>query len=266
MTSLKDEMMLPPSADVDNLVKNLEVGTDGMFLWARLMIQYLHSPALSKSQRLKMIREVRFPEGLETMYDRIGAYIEARFEVERELAKQVFTWLSFSKRQMTVRELQQAIQPEADNAEQEEEEKEELSDFSQRVVMTCAGLVEIEILHDPVQDRPTDFFPFIHLSAKAYFSGEEGALVLRKQANLSIDPCQANVTIAKTCLEYLTFALPAQPLAGKVGAILVKANSWRHFRLAHTQHCIGHSTLHRLQRFQVYQPKIPIRIFRTCSI
>ena len=215
VSSLKEETLLPPSADIDNLVANLETGADGMFLWARLMMKYLSSPALSKPQRLKIIRDVTFPEGLEAMYDRIGGLIETGFEVEKELAKQVVIWLTFTKRQITTRELQEAVQSEDDDAEPGEEEL--LSDFTQRVVMTCAGLVEIENMHDPVQGRSTDFFRFIHLSAKEYFSGEEGVRASHDQRHFTMSKCQANILITRTCLEYLTFALPAQPLGGDVG-------------------------------------------------
>jgi flagellar biosynthesis GTPase FlhF len=215
VASLKEETLLPPSADVDNLVANLEIGADGMFLWARLMMRYLSSPALSKQQRLKIIRDVTFPEGLEAMYDRIGALIENGFEVEKDLAKQVVIWLAFAKRQITTRELQEAVQSDEDDAETGEEEQ--LSDFIQRVVMTCAGLVEIENMYDPVQRRSTDFFRFIHLSAKEYFSGEEGVRASHDKGHFLMNPCQANILITRTCLEYLTFALPAQPLGGDVG-------------------------------------------------
>jgi hypothetical protein len=212
---LKDETLLPPSSDVDILVANLEIGADGMFLWARLMIRYLSSPALSETQRLKIIRDVTFPEGLEAMYDRIGALIETGFEVEKELAKQVVIWLSFTKRQMTTRELQEAVQSGDDDEEPGEEEQ--LSDFTQRVVMTCAGLVEIENMHDPIQGRSIDFFRLIHLSAEEYFSKEEGIRVSNDKGHFTMNPCQANILITQTCLEYLTFALPAQPLGGDVG-------------------------------------------------
>lgn len=230
VASLKDETLLPPSADVDNLVANLETGADGMFLWARLMIRYLSSLALSKPQRLKIIRDVTFPEGLEAMYDRIGALIETGFEVEKELARQVVIWLTFTKRQITTRELQEAVQSEDGDAEPGEEEK--LSDFTQRVVMTCAGLVEIENMHDPVQGRSTDFFRFIHLSAKEYFSGEEGIQALHDKRHLSINPCQSNILITRTCLEYLTFALPAQPLGGDVGCTANQAQLVQAFPLS----------------------------------
>jgi hypothetical protein len=46
-----------------------------------------------------------------------------------------------------------------DDAEPREEQ--EISGFTRRVVMTCAGLVEIENMHDPGLGGSTDFFRFI---------------------------------------------------------------------------------------------------------
>jgi hypothetical protein len=89
LAALIEDGLLPqvePSALVDQLVR----GADGMFLWAKLMVDYLDSPALTPRKRLATIQEVIFPEGLERMYDRILALIAKRGKTERCLAGQIF--------------------------------------------------------------------------------------------------------------------------------------------------------------------------------
>lgn len=68
---LTDEQLLPPHCDFTDIVTRLLGGSAGMFLWARLMIGYLTSRALSPSQRLSIIYSVNLPEGLDQMYRRI---------------------------------------------------------------------------------------------------------------------------------------------------------------------------------------------------
>lgn len=52
---------LPSDANKSQLVDHLKTGADGMFLWARLMVSYLKSRALTPRQRVRVITDVTLP-------------------------------------------------------------------------------------------------------------------------------------------------------------------------------------------------------------
>jgi len=90
---IDDDLLLP--TEIPNLVDHLIRGADGMFLWAKLMVNYLNSPALTPAKRLETIQHVIFPEGLEKMYDRILVFIGKQGKTERNLARNIFAWLTY---------------------------------------------------------------------------------------------------------------------------------------------------------------------------
>jgi hypothetical protein len=108
LLTLSEDGFLPLIEDPSKLLDHLVTGADGMFLWARLMMEYLRSRALTPSQRLKIIMDVTLPERLEAMYDRIMNLIGQGLQPDRDLARWIIWWLIFSRRPLTSRELQEA--------------------------------------------------------------------------------------------------------------------------------------------------------------
>ncbi|KAK0627294.1 hypothetical protein B0T14DRAFT_134439 [Immersiella caudata] len=97
LQDLVDEGKLTQSVgNIDTLADILVYGADGMFLWAKLMVKYLNSPALTPTSRLRTIHSVRFPEGLDAMYDRIALLISQLHAAERDLARRVLVWLHYA--------------------------------------------------------------------------------------------------------------------------------------------------------------------------
>ncbi|KAF7590868.1 hypothetical protein BBP40_002282 [Aspergillus hancockii] len=150
---LVEEDMLPSAADVRILVDHLVHGANGMFLWARLMVQYLYSPALTPSARIRTINSVILPEGLQGMYNRILSLILSSMDIEKELARRVLIWLAHSSSQLQEQFLQQAVTFDHD-------EIADFVDFKGTVSIICGGLVE----YDP----SVKCFQFIHLSVRDY--------------------------------------------------------------------------------------------------
>lgn len=214
---LQKDGFLPANANAEELVGHLLTGADGMFLWARLMISYLKCSALTRFQRVEVIENVILPEGLEAMYDRIGELIGKGYQIERNLAKKIIVWLTFTERRLTTRELQNAIAA-SEQRNPSEDDTEDLEEFTRMVIMTCACLVETETMYSPVHNRMATFFRFIHLSASEYFSSGEGHL----NSKFSTTPMEAHVEITGACLHFLTFELPAQPLGGTLGRSATK--------------------------------------------
>lgn len=217
VTCLQDDGLLPRDVVAGSLVDHLLTGADGMFLWARLMISYLKCPALSRAQRVEVIENVILPEGLESMYERIGDLIGQGYQVQRNLVKKIIIFLSFTERRLTTRELRSAITT-ATNSVGATGDVSDIVEFEEMVVMTCAGLVETERLYSPIHGRMSTFFRFIHLSASEYFSSNTNHF----NSVFATTSWDAHVEIACTCLTFLTTQLPAQPLGGTIGAHVSK--------------------------------------------
>ena len=214
---LLSENLLCQTSSKRELLAHLGLGADGMFLWARLMVAYLNSPGRPRSQRLRTFKEVKLPEGLDTMYERILSLISRATSAERDLARKVFIWLSNAKSSLNKEALYEAITT-VDQAAKDS--KYEYGDFEHAVVMSCAGLVE------PAHSDgfgSQDSFRYIHLSVLEYFSVYSNSTtqqVLPKTANaLSLVPSrvEAHTEMARSSLFYLTYRTPAQPLSGKLG-------------------------------------------------
>ncbi|OCL13156.1 hypothetical protein AOQ84DRAFT_360008 [Glonium stellatum] len=145
---LQEDDLLSNSGDIDDITSRLVKGADGMFLWARLTISYLHSPALTLGERRRTMIEVVLPEGLETV--------------------KIFSWLAFAIKPLTNAELHRALAINDERSPHDSVKEERFSDFEHIVIMTGAGLVECcEI--DSRGDGKLASFRFIHQSVKEYF-------------------------------------------------------------------------------------------------
>src|SRR5207248_2049973 len=156
--------MLPETFDTNVHTKPLSRRADGMFLWARLLIAYLRSPALSRGDREDVVAEASLLEGLESMYERIFALIYKGGQASCRLARLVFTWLLHSKQRLTVGELHEAYILAKKTAKNSR--KNPFDDFENAVILTCGGLVESEQIPDRVSSSRNRCFRLIHASVR----------------------------------------------------------------------------------------------------
>ncbi|KAH0523957.1 hypothetical protein TsFJ059_008888 [Trichoderma semiorbis] len=225
--SLKDmesEGLLSKSLDYQEVAKTLTRRADGMFLWARLMVTYLNSPALYPAQRTQAISEMDNPEGLEVMYGRILCLIEGSNKAMHRLAGQGFLWLSYGKRPLIPAELESGLVPFDANANEEEAWR--LPEFEDVIVRACGGLVELS--PKSIEFLGNTFRPlrFIHASVKEYFTNSEST---SKSGIIPPPPLIAHAQLATMCLKYLTYRVPSQPLSGKLGKSVVPKDLWSAF-------------------------------------
>lgn len=211
------EKILPNNAEAekDRLIEYLVNGADGMFLWARLMASHLQSPALTPLRRIALIKSVSLPEGLEEMYDRIVQLIDQSIQVERELAKRILMVLTYSKRNLTATELQELSRLNDGSAT---EEGDDFENFAHTVTMTCAGLVELVKAYDRNHPSGIDSYRFIHLSAKEYFLTNSSDEITFDTDHLCFHTITSHAELARSCLQYLLYQVPAQPLSGGIGS------------------------------------------------
>ncbi|KAK3998072.1 hypothetical protein QBC44DRAFT_375961 [Cladorrhinum sp. PSN332] len=210
---LVDDGVLPGIAadKVDELTEHLVRGADGMFLWSRLMIEYLQSSALSRERRMTTIKNINFPEGLEKMYLRILLLINQSGKTTAELASSVFTWLTHQRQPMTSLQTRQALC--VQKVWLTGDDREEVAEFEKAVIMSCHGLVEMESVSSwTISGRG---FRFIHLTARDVFLSlaQSGSGVFENITSAS--KAVANLNAGKCCLEQLLFQSPCQTLSGK---------------------------------------------------
>jgi hypothetical protein len=196
------------------IVKRLLQGSDGMFLWARLMINYLGSPALTPAQRLKAIHTVILPERLEDMYQRMLGLITAATKPEQELAKRVFSWLVYGPPEMGIQELHEALT----SLPGKSRASKKFVDIERSIILSCAGLVHTS---------SSKACHFIHLSALEFFLSAHKSFLDRRYSDRFPQPTwldlvptkfEGHLEILAACLSYLTFQAPSQPLSGNLGS------------------------------------------------
>ncbi|KAL7910353.1 hypothetical protein GGI35DRAFT_448574 [Trichoderma velutinum] len=224
LKDMKNEGLLSKSLDYKEVAKTLTRRADGMFLWARLMVTYLNSPALYPAQRTQAISEMDNPEGLEVMYERILRLIEGSNKAMHRLAGQSFLWLSYGKRPLIPAELESGLVP--FDANPNEEEAWKLPEFEDVIVRACGGLVELS--PKSIEFLGNTFRPlrFIHASVKEYFANSEST---SKNGIIPPPPLIAHARLATMCLKYLTYRVPSQPLSGKLGNNVVPKDLWSAF-------------------------------------
>lgn len=190
---------LPPTCDLSIITKHLVRVCDGMFLWARLTVEYLNSPALTPSERLNTIWEIQLPEGLEAMYERILSLFSRAFKDEQELAKQVFMWLSYAKEPLTASQLHDVLYL----SKHSERRLEELVDYDYEdaVILCCGGLVELH----------KKSYRFIHLSVEDFLQSPSSVVI-----EFAKSPEQSSFDMAVACLKYLGIQIPGGPLSGRM--------------------------------------------------
>jgi len=210
--------LLPDYSDAHELTDQLCTGADGMFLWARLMMSYLASPAFEPFQRLRIIQSVTFPEGLDSMYNRIINLILQRNREERDLATRILLWLTYSLTHLDTPQLRETIIMAQNSKNDKEEALQDYGPFEQTVIWACAGLVE-RYRGGTVNDKPFNGFRFIHLTVQEYFSKESVAKYSMQRISIPIRQLipvasVAHLEIARSCIHYLTYYVPAQPFSG----------------------------------------------------
>lgn len=231
LDTLIGDWLFPVTLNKAELLHRLTIGADGMFLWARLMMDYLSSPALTSDQRVQTIMNVYLPEGLSDIYARISKLICEGHPAERRLAQWVITWLLYSRRPLTVTELKETLKvmdTETSN------NTADIPNFEEAVLLTCGSLVEPGSTVDVRYPTPAASFRLVHLSVKEYFASDNNNMVQRGGfADVSINPPSNllsksrigyHLDILRSCLQYHVFCVPAQLLQTDLGPAEVSPN------------------------------------------
>lgn len=210
----------------EDLVRIMVHGADGMFLWARLMINFIQSSSMSPKQRLHVIMEVSTPEGLEPMYERIVRFISTSGNQSMQLAAKLLDHLLHATVQLSSRQLRQALI--ADGFLPQQTASEPIHEFENAALMACAGLTErITMSQCPQFLLGESTLRLIHLSAREILEARHAWPSITTQQHQSWPPGQlqpklildrkgAHLEIATRCVQQLLSHTPHQPLSGRL--------------------------------------------------
>ena len=171
------------------LFTTLSERAEGMFLWARLMIDNISSTT-STSELRQTLNEL--PLGLNQAYQQALERLDWGNPRLRTFATTLLSWTCCSARPMTVTELQDALSWDDGIGKFSEAKK----PFREAVVGVCSPLVE----HLEVDDT----LRLVHLSVRDFLcdNGQDLGLCSKADASL-VKVEEAHGKVAKICVEYL---------------------------------------------------------------
>ncbi|KAI1325265.1 hypothetical protein F5Y16DRAFT_378365 [Xylariaceae sp. FL0255] len=250
--------VLPTTEDPSSIVNQLVVAADGMFIWARLMMDYINSPALTRHSRLVALRSVTRHETLEKMYSRILNLIMNKISPEREMAKRILAWIMRAARPLSTSQLMDVVQrykeaaPERlDRVEPDHVIEIDLQCFREAAVVVCASLVEVAASNE---------LRLIHQSVAEFLQNPPNEN-FEKDAAFDYFKCsknEANELLATECFQYLHCRLPARPLSGDMklradAAIIRRSSPFLNYSLRFWAYHLQRS----LPTRAALRPKIP---------
>ncbi|KAH7164966.1 hypothetical protein DER46DRAFT_558403 [Fusarium sp. MPI-SDFR-AT-0072] len=212
LTDLVDEGLLLESSDIQQLTRSLVLGADRMFLWAKLMLSFLRSPALNRRLRESMIHSITLPEGLGSMYMRIFRQISLLDSAQQQMAKRVIQWTLLCHQECF---LSSSSWHHLLGAEEPEDKQSAFSHLSELISLVTCGLVILRgsTLHLGLLEKCSSSgsnsanCAFVHLSVREYllaWTPEDQAIEM-----LSPSPIISHMDMAKLCLDHLLDSAPA---------------------------------------------------------
>jgi ankyrin repeat protein len=121
-------------------------------------------------------------EAYDHAYEDVMERINGQIKDQEELAKQVLSWITCAKRQLTTIELQHALGVEVGESELDEENFSQIED----IVSACAGLVTI--------DEESGIIRLVHYTTQEYFERTQSQWFPNTHTNITI-----------ICVSYLSF-------------------------------------------------------------
>ncbi|KFY29750.1 hypothetical protein V493_02257 [Pseudogymnoascus sp. VKM F-4281 (FW-2241)] len=171
------------SPDLQEEVKTGIVdAVDGMFLLAQLHLDSLIGKRSPKAVRTALKSLPSGSNAYDDAYKDAMARIEGQLLDQKDLARQVLSWITGAKRPLTTSELQHALAIELDESSLDEDNLPQIEDM----VSVCAGLVTV--------DEESDIIRLVHYTTQEYFERTRETWF----PNLETE-------ITKICVTYLSF-------------------------------------------------------------
>jgi hypothetical protein len=185
----------------DTTVMQILHRSEGMFLWANLLMSYLGSPSLTNFDRQDAIRNLSRLEGLDSLFIAILEHLARPLSAKaKERIAKLFKWVALSAKSLTPTELSAAVAIPLDRAATKDDV---IPHLGPSVGIISGALLEIG----------TDgTVRFVHQSVREFLTSNPSDL--RPHSQFHIQASQANLEISYACLSYLHHTIPWEPLSG----------------------------------------------------
>jgi len=122
-----------------SIVVYLTKNSNGMFLWARLILDHLSCESMFADERTELLENLDFLQGLDSLYSSILDRMSKFLQPDRRLAREAITWVCYSQRRFQLRELVTALALPGKGAHI----RRLPSNFRKILLLACGGLIEI---------------------------------------------------------------------------------------------------------------------------
>ncbi|KAJ3539608.1 hypothetical protein NM208_g5417 [Fusarium decemcellulare] len=193
--ALSQDGVITLGENLEQLVILLATRASGMFLWARLLIEYLQSPYLSIRQRREAIEDLNRLQGLDSLYQEILRSLEqSSWQAARYNIIRAFQFVSYAPRPLHVDELRIAIMTPLSRSVDKEDI---IPNFEKALAQMSGALIELD------SDRQARF---VHVSVLEYLTDptrEDQCLDLISK--LVKERSLAERSCASCCIAYLLY-------------------------------------------------------------
>ncbi|KAI0862908.1 hypothetical protein F4860DRAFT_102910 [Xylaria cubensis] len=204
IASIADGSLFLSYRSVEDFVTSLANRANGMFLWAKLFLDYIQSPNLSPRQKQDAIQNMNRFEGLDRLFSAILRSLacnnthSARVNITKTLKM-----TAYAHRPMHVDELMYAIAMPLDRMV---ELGDTIPDFAENLGRLSGVLLELDSRR---------YVQFVHLSALEYTTDSMERLKdVSRASELVIDRASSGRCLASASLSYLYYTVQAGPLSG----------------------------------------------------
>ncbi len=185
-------------ANLKSVCSKIATQSKGMFLWAKLLIKYLVSPALSPNERLEAVSGVHHLEDIDDLYLSILDKVVKKYQKEKNVALNIFRWLVFALCPLSINSLHVAVTQSPGRPTSNDDK---LVDFAASIDRITCALVETD---------ERGVLRFIHTSFADFLQSYNADL---ERSGFSLrDTEAAQSHIAISCLSYLIHDIPRAPL------------------------------------------------------
>lgn len=198
---------------LDDLVDLVATRANGMFLWARLLVDYLRSPNLTKRQRREALNNLTRLQGLDSMYQEILKSLEQNsWQPAYVNIVRAFQFVAYARRPLHVDELKIAVTIPLTRALDEDDD---IGNFEKSLPQMSGALIELD------NERRARF---VHTSVMEYLTDDSRQnKLLDTVSRLVQEKNLAQRSCASCCLSYLLYTIPPGPLSGEPRVIAERA-------------------------------------------
>ena len=200
---LVDEELLEDHVNPSRIVSSISSRADGMFLWAKLLIDYLRCETFTPEDRMEALDNLISLEGLDRLYHAILQNLQERLPAKgRATVRRAFAWVAGALRPLHIDEFKLAI---AIAPDEKRSTVRTIPNIEQALTKMSGSLLELAsngVVH------------FIHPSVRDYLYGQSPDCDVLPRFDFGLQITQTQLQLSDLCLIFILQHGPIGPLSG----------------------------------------------------